>query len=176
MKDQQLLEGLVKDAAEIEAEVSRVPSQETIKGDQAFAPSAIRIKNKIIGQKELQKIDKDFKESLEEIARTSNFRNETDMTKFKMEAMKRFNVHKLQTLESGYKFEQMLRDRITNAEEQMQMINDFSDTVKFATAIGVSGMGSDKSKAPAAATAPQSSGVETSSRLSGGRMKPMGSY
>ena len=92
-----------------------------------FGPRAVRIKNKIVGQKEISALDKTMNEVLNDLVQTAQFRDKREEIQKRMEWEGQLRDLKINLLTQGLEFEKMLGS--TEA--------DFEKRVAIGTAAGM---------------------------------------
>ncbi len=152
-----LLEGMMKDLSQAEAtqsstEMGRGSVEAPGTNDKrSFRPKAIRIKGKVLAQKELADAQKTMDQAIQYLTENQQFKNQSDRNAFKHELTKKMNQFQLDMLRQGAQMEFEFKKRGLERSEQEAMISMFSDAVSGASmaAIGFSkskksgGMGSD---------------------------------
>lgn len=141
-----LIEGMQKDLADAESSYS---SSEMGRGvveapgasdKRSFRPKAIRIKGKVIAQKELAEAHKAMDEAIQYLTENQNFKNQSERNAFKHELTKKMNQFQLDMLRQGAQAEFEFKKRGLEQAESEGMIQMLSDAVSGATmaAIGFS--------------------------------------
>lgn len=102
-----------------------------------FMPKAIRIKGKLIAQNELKAVQEKLNETLEDLAKTYDFQNDAERTRFNIEMKKKFGQFQNQMIQAGAQLEQNSRDRMLAAEEEEKLVGTFANSIGGAVALGV---------------------------------------
>jgi len=123
--DRELMAGLQKDISGAEKLVERSAEGKGIarpKGETGvFAPRAIRIKGKLVGQKELANTARSFDKAIEELTKNVQFQSAEERTQAKQSLKTKFNEFQLESLKRGLEFESGIKERFRNqAERQAQ--------------------------------------------------------
>jgi len=114
----ELMAGLQKDISGAEKLVERSAEGKGIarpKGETGvFAPRAIRIKGKLVGQKELASTARAFDKAIDELTKNVQFQSAEERTQARQALKTKFNEFQLETLKKGFEFESGIKERFRN--------------------------------------------------------------
>jgi len=96
------------------------------KDPSSFRAKGIRIGNKVIGQKELAESERAINDTIDQLAKRSNFKNQQDAFQFKMGLREKFNKTRNLIIKSGLKFESDIRAQESSFDNRVAMINAYT--------------------------------------------------
>lgn len=137
LEKEKLIQGISQDIAESQATVNQSSAGRgriTTAENKSFAPKAIRIKGRLIADKELSDLSKAFDLATDRMVDMSNYATEQEYTNAKMDLRSKFNSFQLDAIRRGAQFEMEMKKRANDRAQQEAMEGMFLDTV--ATAAG----------------------------------------
>lgn len=117
--------------AESSEAIGVAPSPED-QGKLGFTPRAFRIKGQLMGQKELDDVDRNIKDVAAHLAKTSGLVNRDEMFNYEQTHLKAMNEFRVQLLQKGLFIDQQLSNQRLKAEESMAIMKGFSDLAEGA--------------------------------------------
>jgi hypothetical protein len=143
LEKEKLIQGLSQDVAEAQAKVNQSSEGRgrinPVQENKAFAPKAIRIKGRLIADKELSELSKAFDTAVDRMVDTSSYATEQEYVGAKMDLRKKFDMFQLDAIRRGAKFEMEMKKRASDAAQQEAMEGMFIDTIATAAGAVVGG-------------------------------------
>ena len=112
--------------------------------DYALAPKALRIKGKMVAQKELGDVQNAMNDAIKYIMDTSEFKNQQERLAAETDLRKKMNKFQLDALKRGAAFEARMSKMISDEEEASKTIGMIGDTIRNAAAIAIGNRKKDK--------------------------------
>lgn len=143
IEKEKLMAGLEADIAQAQGTVNQssagrgqiLPTPE----NRAFAPKAIRIKGRLIADKELSELSSAFDTAVDRMVDMGNYATEQEYTNAKMDLRQKFNSFQLDAIKRGARFEMEMRQRAADRAQQEAMEGMFMDTIATAAGAVVGG-------------------------------------
>jgi hypothetical protein len=143
LEKEKLVAGLTEDIASAQENVNKsaagrgqiLPTQQ----NKGFAPKAIRIKNRLIADKELSELSKAFDSAVDRMVDMTSYATEQEYTNAKMDLRGKFNQFQLDAVKRGARFEMEMKQRATDRAQQEAMDGMFMDTIATAAGAVVGG-------------------------------------
>lgn len=138
-------QGLIEDLSAAETMSKQSASARGAPEASDFAPRALRIKNKIIGQQELTDTKSAIEMAIGELSSRTQFRDELEQAKFQNGLRKRFQQWQLMTLRNAGEFQKKLARQKMDEAEKSAAIKAFSDVIAGGTAAAIGQVGKNES-------------------------------
>jgi hypothetical protein len=142
LEKEKLIQGLQQDIAESQATVNQSSAGRgriSVQENKAFAPKAIRIKGRLVADKELSDLSKAFDTAVDRMVDNSQYATEQEYNSAKMDLRSKFNTFQLDAIRRGAKFEMEMKKRASDRAQQEAMEGMFMDTIATAAGAVVGG-------------------------------------
>lgn len=161
---EKLISGLQEDVLRASEEATKSEAARGVSLPQeektSFLPRALRTKNIVFGEAELKNLKSTMEDAINEILRTSSFKNEQEMFSARIELQKRMNKFTLGIMKDSAALEARLKQAGYDQAARQANINIYAGALKGISLGAIAAAGRPAIAAPTTTTAPVSPTAE----------------